>query len=77
MQIFVSSPTYPELQGIQLGDRVFLTPPAGSTAASRLENGLIFIGARTLADSIEINIKNTTAGTIFAGSHNWSYLVIR
>ncbi len=76
-QFFVSSPTYPELQGIQAGDRVFLTPPAGSTAASRLEVGISFIGARTLADSIEINLRNTTGAAIFAGSHNWGYLVIR
>ena len=76
-QFFISSTTYPELQGIQAGDRVFLTPPAGSTAASRLEVGISFIGARTLADSIEINLRNTTGAAIFAGSHNWGYLVIR
>ncbi len=76
-QFFVSSGTYPELQGIKAGDRVFLTPPAGSTAASRLEVGISFIGARTLADSIEINLRNTTGAAIFAGSHNWGYLVIR
>lgn len=76
-QIFVSSGTYPELAGIRAGDRVFLTPPAGSTAASRLEVGISFIGARTLDDSIEINLRNTTGAAIFAGSHNWGYLVIR
>lgn len=65
------------LQGVLLGDRVFMTPPAGSTAASRLENGLIFVGARAIANAIEVNLKNTTGATINVAVHNWGYLVIR
>ena len=65
------------LQGTLSGDRVFMTPPAGSLATDRLENGLIFVGARAIANAIEVNLKNTTGATINVSAHNWGYLVIR
>ena len=65
------------LQGVLSGDRVFMTPPAGSQATDRLENGLIFVGARAIPNAIEVNLKNTTSAQINVSAHNWGYLVIR
>ncbi len=74
--VVVTAPTIPELAGIRLGDRVFLTPPSG--ILSPLEAGLVLQSARTLADAIEIRIRNVSSANITTTTaHNWGYLVIR
>ncbi|MFH1759049.1 MAG: type II secretion system protein [Patescibacteria group bacterium] len=58
---------------IGASDRIFLTPPQD------LNSGLLFVGARTVdaTDQIEITIRNVTAGNIKGDAKNWAYLLVK
>lgn len=64
-------PTCTELQGVQAGNKIFMTPPPALNGSVR------FLGARTQLNSIEVKLQNTGGTTITNASNNWSYLIIR
>lgn len=59
------------LADIQSGDRVFMTAPTA------LEDGLMLAGATAKSGSIDIRIRNVSAGTINGAAQAWSYLILR
>lgn len=58
---------------IGASDRIFLTPP------SNLESGLVFVGARAIDNSneIEITLRNTTGANINGAPKDWAYLLVK
>lgn len=55
------------------GSLVFVMPPSDGT----LEAGLVPLGARISADdTLQIKIRNVTAGTIDGAAKTWTFLVI-
>jgi type II secretory pathway pseudopilin PulG len=59
------------LIGALSGDKIFLTPSYSLAA------GLIFVGARTVTDGVDITIYNAGASTVNDVSSFWSYMLIR
>ena len=54
-----------DVSGFVAGDRIFLTPPI------TIENGLVFVGATTGANSVQIRIRNVTGAAIDGAALGW------
>ena len=61
----------PDVSGFVAGDRIFLTPPTA------IENGLVFVGATTGANSVNIKIRNSGGATIDGAALSWYFWLVR
>ncbi|GIV50346.1 MAG: hypothetical protein KatS3mg038_0867 [Candidatus Kapaibacterium sp.] len=60
------------INGVEPGDRVFLTPP------DTFEDDLIFKGAAVTApDTVTIKIRNVSGSAVDGSARDWNYLVIK
>ena len=66
-----STPGIADLQGVQSGNRIFMTPPEG------LNDGIQFMGATAKKDAVWVKVRNITGTSITGTSNNWSYLIMR
>ncbi len=67
--ITITSADVPELGGVGT-NRIFLTPPPG------MNDNILYVGSRGLANSLEIALKNTSASLISIND-TWSYLIMK
>jgi hypothetical protein len=66
------------VQGLQVGDLVWVNTPAVGTGAQQMNAGLGVAGARvSAANTLAIRFINATAGALDAGAATYTVLVVR